>query len=95
MAAFNHHAATEFIRLRGLTITAVAAAIGEDRANFTHVLAGRRRLKAHKIPAVARVLGVSVLALLGPDQPEHAVLEVARQLGLTAEDFAAFSGAAT
>jgi hypothetical protein len=88
VVAFNYHAAAHFIRLRGLTITEVADAIGEDRANFTHVLAGRRRLKEHKIPVLSQVLGVSVLALLGPEHPEHAVIEVARAMGLTADDFA-------
>ena len=87
MVSFNYHAAVHFIRLRGLTITEVAEAVGEDRANFTHALAGRRRLKERKIPVLAQVLGVSPLALLGPEDPEQAVIDIARDLGMTADDF--------
>lgn len=62
----NRHTVNVLLQLTGTTVSALAAATGEDRANLTHALAGRRRLKPQHLKAIAQTLGVPIAALLGP-----------------------------
>lgn len=62
----NRHTVNVLIRLTGTPITHLAAAVGEDRANLTNALAGRRRMKPKWLKPLAETLGVPIAALLGP-----------------------------
>lgn len=85
----NHLVAKRLIESQGRSVTAVAAALGMDRPNLAHCLAGRRRFPAERISDLAEVLGVSPFELLGPEDPRAAVIELARQLGVRPEELRA------
>lgn len=66
--AVNRHAVKAFMDLTGVSVSKLAADAGEDRANLTHALAGRRRLKPSNLASFAGTLGVPIAALLGPSE---------------------------
>jgi transcriptional regulator with XRE-family HTH domain len=50
---------------RGVTQTELARLLGRDKSVVTHLLQGRRQLKADEATLIARLLGVPVAELLG------------------------------
>lgn len=85
----NHKAAALLLAERGITISAAARAIDEDRSHLSNVLSGRRRGGARLIRKLSEFLKVDVLALVGPaDQTETraALLALAREFGITGDE---------
>lgn len=70
----NRHTVNVLLDLTGVTVAQLAADAGEDRANITHGLAGRRRLKPSNLASFAATLGVPIAALLGPPEDPMAGL---------------------
>jgi transcriptional regulator with XRE-family HTH domain len=52
---------------RGLTLDDLAAAVGLSRPYLSNIEAGRKRIKAERIPTFAAALGVPPAALIRPD----------------------------
>lgn len=73
----NRHAVNAFLALTGVPVSKLASDAGEDRANLTHALAGRRRLKPSNVASFATTLGVPIAALLGPAEDPLAELAAA------------------
>lgn len=84
----NPLATTRIIRTQGRTVTAVAGAMGMERSQLAHVLAGRRPMPPERIPALAEALGVNPFELLGPEDPRAALVELARMYGVRPEELA-------
>ena len=59
----NHHSLRVIRELSGLTQTLVAGAAGIDRPNYAHIESGRRRGTPAQITAIAKAIGVPVLAI--------------------------------
>lgn len=87
-AKLNHLVAARLIRERGHSVTGVASALGMDRANLSHCLAGRRQFPAEKIVGLAEALGVNPYELLGPENPRAAVIELARMYDVQPDELA-------
>lgn len=84
----NHETAARVIEEQGRTVTSVAEVLGMDRANLSHCLAGRRQFPAEKIGDLATLLHVPPYLLLGPEDPKAATIQLARLMGVTADDLA-------
>jgi transcriptional regulator with XRE-family HTH domain len=84
----NHETAARVIEEQGRTVTSIAKHLGMDRANLSHCLAGRRQFPAEKIRDLASILSVPPYLLLGPEDPKAATVELARLMGVTADDLA-------
>jgi transcriptional regulator with XRE-family HTH domain len=74
----NHSTASEYVRLRGRTVTEVARHLGLERTFVSRCLSGSRNLPPEQIPALAAFLEVEPFKLLGPEDPRAAVVELAR-----------------
>ncbi|MDQ1306245.1 MAG: hypothetical protein QG671_2077 [Actinomycetota bacterium] len=59
----------EFRERRGLQKQELATALGVDPSAITHIEAGRRSVNTSRLNTIAKILGVSVLALLDDDSP--------------------------
>lgn len=59
----------EFRERRALQKQELAAALGVDPSAITHIEAGRRSVSTSRLNTIAKILGVSVLALLDDDSP--------------------------
>lgn len=81
----NHATAKAYVLSKG-TVSAAARAMGEDRSHLSNVLAGRRRGSPELIKKLAIYLGVNPYALLGPEDPRAAVIELVRLFEVTAEE---------
>jgi transcriptional regulator with XRE-family HTH domain len=84
----NHEIASRTIREQGHTVTGVAEHLGMDRPNLSRALSGSRSFPPEKIRPLAELLGVPPYALLGPEDPKAAIVELARVFEMTPEDFA-------
>lgn len=89
MIRANHRAIAHHLDVQGRSVTSVAAALGIERSNLAHMLAGRRVFPAERIPALAEVLGVNPYELLGPEDPRAAVVELARLFEVRPDELAA------
>lgn len=56
---------------RGATIEQFAHRVGISRPLLANIEAGRRNLKAEKLPIFAEALGVPQIAIMWPDYDEH------------------------
>ena len=90
MASFNGPSAKQAIEDKGLTVTFVAQEMDPpmSRAVLSNILNGNRKGGVDLAVRIARVLGDDPYAFLGPDNPRAAVIELARELGVTAEELA-------
>lgn len=68
----NHHSLRVIRELSGLTQTQVAADAQIDRPNYAHIEAGRRKGTPAQLRAIAKALGVPVLAIAAVDVDEAA-----------------------
>jgi len=59
----NHHALRVIRDLSGLTQTQVASDAEIDRPNYAHIEAGRRKGTTAQARAIAKAIGVPVLAI--------------------------------
>ena len=74
----------QFRERRGLQKQELAAALGVDPSAITHIEAGRRAVSTSRLNTIAKILGISVLALLDDDSP-LGELAVAARTGLPSD----------
>lgn len=78
MAAINTIAVKSWAEARGVSVSALAREIDFDRSILSSALnSGSRRIPVSKLLPIARALSVDPRALLGPDDVDAALREVA------------------
>lgn len=78
MATINRFAVAEIMRARGVKVSTLANEIGLDRTTLSTALnTGKRTIPLDRLIALSQSLGVDPRALLGPDDTDRALAEVA------------------
>ena len=71
----------KFRERRGLQKQELAAALGVDPSAITHIETGRRPVSTSRLDTIAKILGISVPALLDDDSPLGELAVAARGPG--------------
>ena len=86
MTTLNHLAVRQALELKGYSVSEVARLLGENRANLSQVLNGRRKGSPALAVRIAAITGDNPFTFLGPDDPKAAVIDLCRRMGITAAD---------
>ena len=78
MATINRFAVAAIMRARGVKVSTLASEIGLDRTTLSTALnTGKRTIPLDRLIALSQSLSVDPRALLGPDDANRALAEVA------------------
>lgn len=85
-ATFNHISAKADVLRHCGSIATAAAKIGIDRTLLSRILNGNRPGSIELAHKISDVTGEIPYRYFGPEDPRAAVIEMCRQMGITAEE---------
>lgn len=88
---FNGAAGAAALATRNLSISEASRRIGVERSHLSNILAGRRGAGAEMVMKFAELTGEEPMVFVGPEDPKAAVVELARNYGVTTADLEAAS----
>lgn len=86
----NHTTVKREMQAQRWTTTALAEELEIDRATLSSYLTGRRRVPGAVLVGLQQALNVNPYTLLGPEDPEQAIVDLVEAFAVDPERFQSF-----